>query len=270
MVVSDWRYSAERPNLADYATHAGVAASLPTLDTSLSIIGEHQRRLRANRTRSVLLLIHGLDASGKDSLIRTLAAAMDPAGFKAWSFGRPEGPETRHDFLWRFAPRLPAFGEVAAFNRSYHEAVIAERAWPVWPAGAYDWQARYAALRHFEQHLLNEGTTLIKCWLHISREEHRSRLLKRLDRPHKQWKFDASDLDAWQRREELLGYTEDALAATHTTEAPWLIIPSDSKPTARRIVASVLADTLASLAPEYPPADETLLATYRQHLNDTP
>ena len=269
MRSSQWNYNPDQSGLAKYPTTIGASDSPPPLDASLQTIHEHQRRLRANQARSVLLLVHGLDASGKDSLIRTLATAMDPAGFKAYSFGRPDGPETRHDFLWRFAPCLPGFGEVAAFNRSYHEAVIAERAWPVWSAEAYDWQARYAALRHFERHLLNEGTALIKCWLHISREEHRNRLLKRLDRPHKQWKFDPSDLDAWQRREELLGYTEDALAATHTHEAPWLIIPSDSKPTARRIVASVLADTLASLAPAYPPADQTLLATYRRRLNET-
>lgn len=266
MIIGTWCYNPEQPHLAAYPTETERPESLPALDESLHAIGEYQRRLRAKRTRAVLLVVHGLDASGKDSLIRTLGTYMDPAGFKAWSFGRPAGAEARHDFLWRFTPLLPAFGEVVAFNRSYHEAVIAERAWPVWAPDSYDWARRYKAVRDFEQHLVNEGTSVIKCWLHMSVGEHRKRLLKRLSRPHKQWKFDHSDVDAWDRRSELLGYTEEALTATHTAQAPWLIIPGDSKGTARRIVAALLAETLQSLAPDYPAVDESLLATYRQRL----
>lgn len=266
MITSAWCYIPEQPHLKAYPTQAKRSESLPGLDESLQTIGEYQRRLRANQRHAVLLLVHGLDASGKDSLIRTLATYMDPAGFKAWSFGRPEGAETRHDFLWRFVPLLPAFGEVGAFNRSYHEAVIAERAWPVWPRERYDWAKRYQAVRDFERNLTQEGTMLIKCWLNVSQQEHRKRLMKRLDRPHKQWKFDHADLDAWDRRTELLGYTEEALAATHTAQAPWLVIPGDSKATARRITAAVVADALRSLAPHYPDVDKLLLATYRQRL----
>ena len=263
---SPWHFQATTPRLSDYPAKYESADPLPELETSLSDIGEHQRRLWANRARSLLLIIHGPDASGKDSLIRTLATYMDPAGFHAWSFARPEGVETRHDFLWRITPYLPGQGEVAAFNRSHHEAVIAERAWPVWNTQASQWQDRYRSLRDFEHHLVREGTTIIKCWLNLSEEEHRQRLLKRLDRPDKRWKFDPSDIESWQRRNELLGYAEEALAATHTPEAPWLIIPADSKPTARAIVAAIVADQLRKLAPDYPPEDPGILTAYRAML----
>lgn len=262
---SPWCYQHNKP-LSAYETGVGDGTTLPALDQSLEAIGEYQRRLWANRKQSLLLVFHGLDASGKDSLIRTLAKFMDPAGFHAWSFGRPHGAEAQHDFLWRVSPFLPAFGEVAAFNRSHHEAVIAERAWPVREIGHYHWPNRYASLRHFEQHLVQEGTTIIKCWLHMSEQEHQRRLLKRLDKPHKRWKFDPSDIEAWRRREELLQYADEAIAATHTDEAPWLIIPGDSKKDARAIVARLVADQLKALAPDYPPENDEVLAEYRAML----
>lgn len=262
-----WHFQPETPLLADYPSETASGESLPELENSLRDIGEYQRRLWANRARSLLLIVHGPDASGKDSLIRTLATYMDPAGFHAWSFARPEGVETRHDFLWRITPYLPGQGEVAAFNRSHHEAVIAERAWPIWNTQVSQWQDRYRSLRDFEHHLVREGTTIIKCWLNISEEEHRQRLLKRLDRPDKRWKLDPSDIESWQRRNELLGYAEEAIAATHTPEAPWLIIPADSKPAARAIIADIVADRLKALAPNYPPEDSGILTAYRAMLD---
>ncbi|MCH8498675.1 MAG: polyphosphate kinase [Marinobacter sp.] len=261
-----WHFTAAKPSLEDYPTDIDDDDADDNLEASLEDIGEHQRRLWANREKSLLLVVHGLDASGKDSLIRTLATYMDPAGFHAWSFGRPQGAEARHDFLWRITPLLPAFGEVVAFNRSHHEAVIAERAWPVREPDHYNWPLRYASIRSFEQHLAHEGTTIIKCWLHLSEEEHRRRLLKRLDKPRKRWKFDPSDIDAWHKRGQLIQYAEEALAATHTAEAPWLIIPADRKPVARRIVARLVADCLKILAPNYPPEDPKTLKQYRAML----
>lgn len=262
-----WHYQPDTPHLADYSSEVADSEHLADLETSLKAIGEYQRRLWANRQKAVLLIVHGMDASGKDSLIRTLAAYMDPAGFHAWSFSRPEGAEQRHDFLWRVVPLLPGFGEVAAFSRSHHEAVIAERAWPVWSDHDYDWKARYASIRFFERHLVQEGTTVLKIWLNLSEQEHKRRLLKRLDKPHKQWKFDPADISAWERRDELLRYTEEAIAATHLPEAPWLIIPGDSKPDARAIVARILADQLETLAPDYPPSDQAVLTKYRDMLS---
>lgn len=261
-----WFYQPDQPRLSDYASDISDEGELVPLETSLENIGEYQRRLWANGTKAVLLIVHGLDASGKDSLIRTLATYMDPAGFHAWSFGRPAGAETRHDFLWRVVPLLPAFGEVVAFNRSHHEAVIAERLWPVHELERYDWQVRYGSIRAFERHLVEEGTVIIKCWLKLSVEEHKRRLIKRLDKPRKRWKFDPSDIDAWQKRDDYIRYAEQAIAATHTPEAPWLIIPADRKPVARALLASILAERLRALAPEYPSEDEAVLKAYRSLL----
>lgn len=261
-----WQYRPDIPHLSDYAWQVPDTDELPDLAGALEEIGEYQRRLWANRNKSLLLVFHGLDTSGKDSLIRTLATRMDPAGFHAWSFSRPRGEEARHDFLWRITPLLPAYGEVAAFNRSHHEATISERAFPVHDPEQYDWPARHASLRCFEEHLNSEGTTILKFWLNLSADEHRRRLLKRLDKPHKQWKFDQSDLETWRRRQELLQYTEETIAATHCSAAPWFIIPDDRKPEARAIVAGLVASYLKVLAPEYPEADEQTLAQYREIL----
>lgn len=269
-LTEQWHFDPAQPRLDDYAatvSDATMEESLQhTLEDNLKRIGEHHRRLWANRRHSVLLVLHGMDASGKDSLIRTLARYMDPAGFRAWSFGRPQGAEARHDFLWRVTSYLPAFGEVVAFNRSHHEAVIAERVWPVQSPEHYNWPARYAAIRAFETHLVQEGTLIIKCWIKLSPEEQTKRLLKRLDKPRKQWKFDESDIDAWHKRDQYLRCAEEAIAATHLPEAPWLIIPGDKKPVARGIVATLLADHLERLAPHYPPVNEKLLEHYRSLL----
>lgn len=193
----------------DYPTLLDDDVSIPGLEASLEQIGEYQRRLWANQARAVLLVIHGPDTSGKDSLIRTLATYADPAGFHAWSFSRPRGVETRHDFIWRVTPLLPAFGEMVAFNRSHHEAVIAERVWPVHPPESYNWKNRYQSIRNFESHLVEEGTTLIKIWLNLSESEHRERLLKRLDKPRKRWKFDRSDIDGWEKRHQYQAFAEE-------------------------------------------------------------
>ena len=133
-----WCYQPEEPRLSNYASSVDNEGKLTPLKGALKDIGEYQRRLWANGKTSLLLVVHGPDASGKDSLIRTLPTCMDPAGFHSWSFSRPRGTETRHDFLWRVTPLLPGFGEVCALNRSHHEAVIAERAWPIWEPERYN------------------------------------------------------------------------------------------------------------------------------------
>ncbi|GAA3583172.1 polyphosphate kinase 2 family protein [Marinobacter xestospongiae] len=255
-----------RVQLKDYPTDIDNSFELPCLETSLDLIGEHQRRLWANGKHALLLVLHGTDASGKDSLIRTLATYADPAGFHAWSFSRPDALEARHDFLWRTVPMLPALGQMVAFNRSYHEAVMAERLWPVRAPEHYNWPARYDAIRSFESHLVQEGTTIVKIWLHLSDEEHRHRLLKRLDKPRKRWKFESSDIDAWRRRHEYRAVAGEAMAATHTTAAPWHIIPANRKPVARALVARIVAEQLQGLAPEYPSHDPALLAQYAEAL----
>ena len=261
-----WRFDTGNPQLAGYPTVSDDEQELPSLEASLEEIGDYQRRLWANRARALLLMVHGPDTSGKDSLIRTLATYTDPAGFHAWSFSRPQGPATCHDFLWRVTPLLPGFGEMVAFNRSHHEAVMAERVWPLHPPKTYNWRSRYRSIRNFERHLVAEGTTVVKIWLNLSEDEHRRRLLARLDKPRKRWKFEQSDIDGWVKRCQYQTYAEEALAQTHTTEAPWFIVPGDRKPQARAIVAAILAEQLRHLAPDYPKEDQAVLDEYRQLL----
>lgn len=264
-----WQFDPLRTQLSDYSPGLGDGAELPPLEQSLELIGEHQRRLWANREQALLLVVHGTDASGKDSLIRTLATYVDPAGFHAWSFSRPNDTEARHDFLWRTVPFLPELGQMVAFNRSYHEAVMAERLWPVREPEHYDWPARYEAIRSFERHLVQEGTTIVKVWLRVSEEEHRERLLARLDKPRKRWKFATSDIDAWRRRDEYHQAASEAMLATHSGYAPWYVVPGNRKPDARAIVAGILAERLQLLAPEYPSHDPEVIEHYRELLSES-
>ncbi|MCE7509348.1 polyphosphate kinase 2 family protein [Alloalcanivorax xenomutans] len=236
----------------------------PPLEESRERLHEHQRRLYASQRYGVLLVVQGLDAAGKDSLIRTLARAMDPAAFRAYSFGRPLGDELNHDFLWRVWPRLPARGQVVAFNRSHYEAVLAERLWPVVEVPEEpDWPGRYQAINDFEHHLHREGTRIIKVWLNTSAEEQRKRLLKRLNKPRKRWKFEPADIDNWLSRDLYLERVNETLIATHTGHAPWHLIANDDKDDARARVAHLLAETLAYLAPDYPRENIECIDRYR-------
>lgn len=239
-----------------------AATGVTALADSLHRVHEHQRRLYAGRRYGVLLVVQGLDAAGKDSLIRTLARGMDPAAFRAHSFARPLGEELHHDFLWRVWRHLPELGEVVAFNRSHYEAVLAERLWPT-STMTPDWRGRYRAINEFEGHLHREGTRVLKVWLNTSEAEQRRRLLKRLDKPGKRWKFDPSDIEGWRAREHYLALLNETLIATHTEHAPWHLIANDDKSAARARVAALLADLLESLAPDYPHENIDCIEHYR-------
>jgi len=258
-----WFLNPEKSEFNGYPTELDDSRDIPSLEASLEDIGEYQRRLWANRKKALLLIVHGPDTSGKDSLIRTLATYADPAGFHAWSFSRPTEMEALHDFLWRVVPLLPGYGQMVAFNRSHHEAVIGERVWPVRAAETYNWPARYQAICDFERHLVSEGTCVVKVWLNLSEDEHKRRLLKRLDKPRKRWKFDRSDIEGWKQRATYQAYAEEALAATHTEDAPWFVVPGDRKPEARAIIAALVAEVLKQLAPDYPAEHPDVLAEYR-------
>ena len=260
-----WRWSPDRDDLTAVPARTpdpGVKAS----DVIKGLRDKH-RCLHARREHALLLVVQGVDASGKNSLLRHLARGLDPSGFRVWPFGPPAGAEVEHDFLWRAWPLLPAPGEVVAFNRSYYEAVLAERLWPVRsPAVEPDWAERRRAINAFERHLVHSGTTVLKCWLHLSEDEHRARLLERLDDPRKQWKFDASDLRNFRQRRDYLALAGETLSETHTDLAPWYLIPADDRNRARALVATLLGQTLDALATSWPEQDETLLAQFRREL----
>ncbi|MEK6787779.1 MAG: PPK2 family polyphosphate kinase [Pseudomonadota bacterium] len=268
---SPWQWTDGRPEPDKLATAMSKSeiADLPDLTSSLDALGEAQRRLHANGQHAVLLILQGLDASGKDSLLRTLAQGLDPAGFRVYSFGRPTAEEAAHDFLWRVIPRLPAHGHVVAFNRSHYEAVLAERLLEGAPNAKRFWQARYRTINAIEKHWHDSGTRIIKVWLHQSEAEQKERLLKRLDEPRKRWKFDPSDLDTFAQRRPYLDAMADMVEATSSEAAPWHLIPADNKAHARAAVAGILLKQLQELAPDYPDSDPALDARYRALLTAT-
>lgn len=264
---SDWWFPPECEDLHDLPTRA---AEVRTGTTGVvKALREPHRRFHARSEYALLLVVQGVDASGKNSLLRHLARGLDPAGFRVWSFGPPAGAELEHDFLWRVGRVLPAFGEIAAFNRSHYEAVLAERLWPVRvPHRMPDWTARHRAINDFERHLTESGTIVLKCWLHLSAAEQKNRLEKRLHDPRKQWKFDEADLRTFRDRDRYLALASETLRVTHTDVAPWHVIPADDRRSARAIVAGILENTLAQRAPEYPGADEALVARMQRMLED--
>lgn len=260
-----WRWRKGRPNLTTRATTMTDKdrAALPEMAALLLAIEEAQRKLYANRRHAVLVVLQGLDASGKDSMIRELSEGLDPVGFRAWSFGRPTPEEASHDFLWRIARRLPAHGEVVFFNRSHYEALLAERMLPGASRDDSFWTTRGRLISEYEQHLSACGTRIIKVWLHTGAEEQRQRLLKRLDEPRKRWKFDPADIETFKQRKRYLKAVEEAIRDTHSDIAPWYIIPNDDKGDARRAVGRLLLQALQELAPAYPAFDEQVNAEYR-------
>lgn len=264
-LLSRWAWADGRPDPSKLATDMSKAdiAALPDLNVCLEALAEAQRKLHANGQHAVLLILQGLDASGKDSLLRTLAQGLDPAGFRVYSFGRPSPEELKHDFLWRVIPKLPAYGHVVAFNRSHYEAVLAERLLQGAETSKRFWQARYRTINAIEKHWNDHRTQIIKVWLHQSEDEQKQRLLKRLDEPRKRWKFDLSDLDTFAQREPYLSAMADMVEATSSAEAPWHLIPANSKAAARAAVAGILREHLERLSPAYPDSDPELDARYR-------
>ncbi|HEV3425865.1 MAG TPA: PPK2 family polyphosphate kinase [Paraburkholderia sp.] len=215
-----------------------------------------QERLHAQRLQRVLLVLQGMDTSGKDGTIRAVFHEVDPLGLRIVPFRAPTVTELAHDFLWRVHSQAPAAGELTIFNRSHYEDVLV----PV-VLGQLDKAAReqrYRHIRDFEAMLAASGTTIIKCMLHISKDEQRARLQARIDDPTKHWKFDVSDLEARRQWDQYQVAYRDALAASSTPCAPWYIIPADSKTHRNVMVAELLLRTFEELKLEYPPAKESL------------
>ncbi|KXV19335.1 polyphosphate kinase 2 family protein [Gluconobacter oxydans] len=213
-----------------------------------------QQRLAAYATHGILVVLQGMDTAGKDGAIRHAFSGLNPQGVHVTSFKAPVGIATRHDDLWRIHLAVPSRGEIGIFNRSHYEDVLVERVHPdmvrargLNPDLPGFWDHRLGDLRNFESYLRRQNIIVLKLFLHISPEEQRQRLLKRLDHPEKRWKFSPSDL---KEREFWPHYTaayEEAIRATATPDAPWIVIPADHKWLARVLVAEALLDTLESL-----------------------
>lgn len=216
-------------------------------------IGDFQNRLYAEGRRSLLLVLQGMDTSGKDGATIATFAKTHPQGLAVKGFKAPAGEEAAHDFLWRVHAHVPARGMIGIFNRSHFEAVIAERVLGL--AGPRECKRRYAQIVDFERMLVEHDTLIVKCFLHISPAEQKLRLQSRLDDPTKHWKFNPNDLVERKRWSANMAAYTDAIRATSTRFVPWWIVPSDSKLHRNLMVATLVRDALAKMDPQYPPLD---------------
>ncbi|MEU4095373.1 polyphosphate kinase 2 family protein [Streptomyces sp. NPDC026673] len=248
------------------------------LSTGVSLLAEYQARLAAQDTYGVLLCLQALDAGGKDGTIRHVMSGVNPQGVRVSSFKVPSAEELDHDYLWRYARRLPARGEIAIFNRSHYEEVLVVRVHPEvlerqklpeHPRGAGIWERRYREINNWERYLTDNGFKVVKIFLNLSKEEQRTRFLKRIDLPEKNWKFSAADARERRRWDDYQEAFSEMLSATSTRWAPWYVVPADRKWFARICAAAVLAHTLMEIDPRYPTVDDQArreLLTARQEL----
>jgi PPK2 family polyphosphate:nucleotide phosphotransferase len=208
--------------------------------------------------RAVLLVLQGMDTSGKGGVISHVAGLVNPQGLHIASFKKPSPEELAHDFLWRIRRQVPAPGLIGVFDRSHYEDVLVVRVNGLVPEK--EWRARYAAIRDFEAELAGSGVTVVKAMLHISPQEQQERLLARLDDPAKRWKCNPGDLDVRARWADYRAAYTDALRETDTDAAPWYVVPADRKWYRNWAVAALLAETLDQLAPQYPAPDYDVVA----------
>jgi PPK2 family polyphosphate:nucleotide phosphotransferase len=218
-----------------------------------------QSRLWAERRRSMLIVLQALDAGGKDGTIRKVFSAFNLQGARVAAFGVPTEEELAHDFLWRIHPHAPGHGRVAVFNRSHYEDVLVVRVAGLAPEAV--WRQRYDLINEWEHSLATAGTTILKFMLHISRDEQRQRLQKRLDDPEKQWKFSAGDLDVRAQWDAYMTAYAAALTRCSTDEAPWYVIPADHKWYRNLAVARIVAAAARRIDPEYPKLPAELVGT---------
>ncbi len=232
------------------------------LEEHVAQLSSQQQLLYADNRHAILLIFQAMDAAGKDGAIRHVMSGVNPQGCQVFSFKHPSAAELEHDFLWRTTRDLPGRGKIGIFNRSYYEEVLIVRVHReillsegLPDAPKHDktlWHDRYRSIADFERQLHENGTRIIKFFLHLSKEEQRKRFLARIDEPEKNWKFSMADIEErkfWKRYMEVYG---ECLGATSTHHAPWYVVPADDKENARLVVSGIVLDTLEDLKMEYP------------------
>ena len=249
---------AKAPTLAD---GDGDDDDKEALRAAVSRVSDLQGRLYAHNRLAVLLIFQAMDAAGKDSTIRAVLSGVNPAGCQVHAFKSPSSEELDHDFLWRTTCRLPERGRIGVFNRSYYEEVLVVRVHPELLAaqslpGELEperlWAERYESIRDHERHLARSGVVILKFWLNVSLEEQTRRLLRRIDDPKRNYKFESRDVTEQEHWAEYMASYELALRQTSTPWAPWYAIPADDKPKMRRLVAEHIAETMEALHLPYP------------------
>ena len=235
-------------------------------------LADLQERLYAEGTtgssRRVLVVLQGMDTSGKGGIVRHTLGLVDPQGVHIKSFKKPTRAELRHPFLWRIERELPRPGLIGVFDRSHYEDVLVVRVHDLVPRREVT--GRYRTINDFEKRLVDEGTVVVKCMLHISADEQRARLLARLDDPQKLWKFRPGDIDERQSWPAYQEAYEKALEKTNTTHAPWFVVPSDRKWYRDLAVAEILRATLLEMDPTWPGPDFDVEEQRRRLLDEPP
>ena len=211
-----------------------------------------QTTLYAGKSRGLLLVLQGMDTAGKDGVIRHVFTHISPLGVRAHAFAAPSEEEKRHDFLWRIHSELPGKGEMVIFNRSHYEDVLVPQVRGGLKAPVLE--KRLTHIRNFESLLLDEGITVLKCYLHISKAEQRKRLQARLDDPQKQWKLQTSDFEDRKLWPSFMRAYQQTLSATSTKQAPWYVIPADDKSERDRFLAELLVATMEYMNLKMPQA----------------
>ena len=251
---------------------------------NVKLIAKAQAKLYARHEFSILLVFQGMDAAGKDSMIRHVLSGVNPSGFNVASFKQPTAEELNHDYLWRVTRKLPARGHIGIFNRSYYEDVLVTRVHPqillnenlpgvhsLADVNDKFFDERYKDIRHYEDHLTKNGYVILKFFLHLSKDEQKRRFMARIDTPKKNWKLSSSDIKErhyWNKYQDVY---QKAINATSSKDNPWYIIPADDKWYSRLIVSNIITKRIEELPLAYPemtPAQEKELGVAKQLLDD--
>lgn len=221
---------------------------------------EYHERLYAENNQALLIVLQAMDAAGKDSLIKHIMTGVNPQGTKVVSFKKPSENELDHDYLWRVAKNLPPRGEIGIFNRSHYEDVLVSRVHKLvldqpFPKNLVTkdiWENRFEEINNFEEYLSNNGIKIVKFFLHVSKDEQKERLMERIDRPEKNWKFASSDITEREYFDDYMKAYADMLINTSTKKAPWYIVPADRKWFSRYLVSEVIVEKLKEMDPQFP------------------
>ena len=230
----------------------GAEAAAEKLDAARAELARHKAILFARRAEKLLIVFQGMDAAGKDGCIRDVFAGISHVGVRCASFDRPTRDDLAHDFLWRIHQKVPRAGEIAIFNRSHYEDVLAVRVRKLAPKEI--WKKRFKHITNFEKLLTDEGTHILKFFLNIGHDEQKRRLEGRLSQARKHWKFNPSDIDDRKLWPQYRKAYEDAISRTSTKNAPWYVIPANNKWYRNYVVASIVNQHLTELELAYPPA----------------
>ena len=220
------------------------------LEKNIARMEDLQYRLYAESRRALLIVLQGMDASGKDGTVRHVMSGLNPQGCRVTSFKEPSTEEAGHDFLWRIHKAMPAHGQIGIFNRSHYEDVLIVRVHQLVPRSV--WSARYDQINEFETLMTKNGVTILKFFLHISKEEQKQRFEARLDDPTRNWKFNPADIKERKRWDDYVKAYEAALSRCSTTAAPWFVIPSNKKWFRNLAVSQIIVETLERMNPRFP------------------